>query len=229
MENDTTKSLMKNLEYFKYKRNVVEVFRNCIEYVALRVAKHVDIELDKDLIEKFDNVFVNYNEDERKMADNVCKDISILLSEFAVKYDDYLGNIYMQVIKENSKPQLGQFFTPYHVSQLMSKLSLSDVTNSKKRPIVINEPCCGSGGMCVACLETLNEQNINYATDALIYANDIDETCVYMTYLQLCFCGAAAVVEQKDTLTQKKTKELKTLGYYIQRQYYKMQNNADME
>ena len=61
MENDTTKSLMKNLEYFKYKRNVVEVFRNCIEYVALRVAKHVDIELDKDLIEKFDNVFVNYN------------------------------------------------------------------------------------------------------------------------------------------------------------------------
>ena len=83
--------------------------------------------------------------------------------------------------------------------------------------------------MCVACLETLNEQNINYATDALIYANDIDETCVYMTYLQLCFCGAAAVVEQKDTLTQKKTKELKTLGYYIQRQYYKMQNNADME
>ena len=50
---------------------------------------------------------------------------------------------------------------------------------------------------------------------AIIYANDIDIICVQMTYLQLSYMGASAIIEHKNTLTQEKWNEYRTLAYLI--------------
>ena len=230
MKDDLIKSIIKKLEYFKYGKGAIEVYRDCIEHMALNLAISTDTELDNSLRERYEEIFKNYSNEDKQKAKEICVDITYLLAEFENNYCDYLGELYMRVISEYGKPRLNQYFTPYHVSHLMAEMTLDMGNNNSKKPITINEPCCGSGGMCVACLDVLNNKNINYLTDALIIANDIDETCVYMTYLQLSFCGAAAIIEQKDTLTQKKFKELKTLGYYLQKEYYiTHQNNTTME
>lgn len=232
MKDDLIKSIVKQLDHFKYGKGAIEVFRDCIEHLALNLALSCDVELESSLRERYKDIFAQYTEKDKELALVICYDISNLLACFKNKYEDYLGELYMKIIDEYSKPQLGQFFTPYHVSHLMAELNLDNIIDekSKKNLIRINEPCCGSGGMCVACIDVLNSKKINYLTNAIIYANDIDETCAYMTYLQLSFCGASAVVEQKDTITQERYKTLKTLGYYIQKQYYReKQNDTDME
>lgn len=231
MKENLIKSIVKQLDHFKYGKGAIEVYRDCIEYLALNIALKCDEELETSLKARYKDIFAKYTEEDRQKANEICKDIADLLACFKEKYEDYLGELYMAIIDEYGKPKLGQFFTPYHISHFMAKLNFDNLdVKSMKNIVKINEPCCGSGGMCVACLDVLNGKGVNYLTDTIVYANDIDETCVYMTYLQLSFCGASAIVEQKDTLTQKRYKTLKTLGYYIQKQYYSdKQNDTDME
>ncbi len=220
MKEEKIKKTMKSLESFKYKRDVIETFGDCIEFLALKIAIGCDPKIKKENIDRLSHVFDNYDEEDKNHAQIVCDEITDLLLEFENKRDDYLGELYMRIVNEYGKPKLCQFFTPYHVSLLMSKMTL-DYDDKNKKLITIADPCCGSGGLCIAALEVLQERKINYLQKALIVANDVDKTCVYMTYLQLSFAGAAAIVKHQDTLTQETWDTFRTLGYYLQQKQYR--------
>lgn len=65
---------------------------------------------------------------------------------------DHLGEMFQQ-ISAGSKA-LGQFFTPYHVSEMMALMTMSaDVVSQaveKNGHVSAMEPACGAGGMVVA-------------------------------------------------------------------------------
>lgn len=113
------------------------------------------------------------------------------------KYEDYLGSMYMML--ENGSKRTGQFFTPYHISELVAELAAeTEESNGRK---IINEPSCGGGANIIAFLAKKKRENVNFQQEYEIIAQDLDWNCVYMCYVQLSLMGAYARVIQGDTLS----------------------------
>lgn len=118
-------------------------------------------------------------------------------------YKDWLGEFYMNAgIRDKDKQQE---FTPYHLGQLMAELNTAEGwdENKNKEILTINDCCVGGGCLPIAYCEALKKRGFDYQHNALIVANDNDEKCVFMAYIQLSLIGAPARVLWQDTLTQK--------------------------
>lgn len=111
---------------------------------------------------------------------------------------DYLGDIYMR--SGAGSKMTGQFFTPFHVSELCAIIRLKDV--KKDENIKMNEPSTGGGGLILATAKVLCDKGINYQRCLDVVARDLDWNGVYMTYVQLSMIGIKAVVIQGDTLAE---------------------------
>lgn len=114
---------------------------------------------------------------------------------------DFLGEVSSQLNVLN--PKQGQFFTPYHVSRLMAKMALDDVSQliEKQGYITMQEPAAGAGGMVLATADELLEQGLNPMIHMLVHAIDINQLCYYMCFVQLTCKGAAAYVERGNALS----------------------------
>ena len=141
------------------------------------------------------------------------KILGILVNLFNEDIYDYLGEIYMKCQMGNSRT--GQFFTPFNLSELTAKLSIDDLEKIKKSSdiMTLNEPTCGGGGLILAYLKILKDNNINYQKRVKIVAQDLDFRCVYTTYIQLSLVGARAKVIQGDTLAEPNVKEKNCIFY----------------
>ena len=114
---------------------------------------------------------------------------------------DVLGELY-QELNFNDEWK-GQFFTPQPVSDLMGRLAFNDKAYKEKGYITVHEPCCGGGSIIYGFANAMRDAGLNYQKDSLIFANDIDERCVFMTYIQCSLYGIPAIVQQKDELQDK--------------------------
>ena len=134
-------------------------------------------------------------------------------------FHDVLGEIYMESATSNDKS--GQFFTPFSVSQVaaeanITEQSVSEWTDGDPNGVVtLLEPTCGSGGMILAAAQRLQQLNVNYSWQMLAYANDIDERCVAMTYLQCAFLGIPAIITHGNGLTLEYWAEYHTPAYMM--------------
>ncbi len=111
----------------------------------------------------------------------------------------------------------GQFFTPYHVSQLMAEINFAETENKLKEQefITLSDPCCGSAGMIIAFAETMLNKGYNYQNQLFVEVIDIDEMCFMMAYIQLSLYGIPARVMLGDSLAWKFSKVLYTPMYFI--------------
>ena len=111
---------------------------------------------------------------------------------------DVLGEIYMEA--GMGSKYTGQFFTPFHLSELCARLGITDILENEQ--IELCEPSCGGGGMVIAVCKVLLSSGINYQKRLTVVAQDLDWKGVYMTYLQLSLIGCKAIVVQGDTLAE---------------------------
>lgn len=125
---------------------------------------------------------------------------ALLVIAMEKEMKDILGEIYMNL--GLGKKGSGQVFTPFHVAGLMANLMLTEDISPKK-PYTMSEPTCGSGVMVIALAKIMKERGINYIQCLRVVAQDIDQTAVYMTFVQLSLYGIDAVVIQGDALDQK--------------------------
>lgn len=137
--------------------------------------------------------------------------LSVLANALQHKTGDFLG-----AWAEHSGVlygKRGQFFTPYHVSQLMAKIIIGK-PQKRGRPLSINEPACGAGSMVIAAFETLRE--LGYGPrDFYVIAQDIDALCVNMAYIQCTLLGIPAIVRHGDTLLNQIYCEYPTLPFVM--------------
>lgn len=184
------------------------------------------------------NVFVKSEEIEQKYLaitsqyskeeiEIFCKMFGTIVQLYSAKGEvtDVLGDFYM---KENiGSKNLGQFFTPFHISHFMAKCILDEENCrnviKEKGYITLSEPCCGAGGMILATAKVLKEIGINYQQNLLVYAVDISEVCTYMTYIQLALYGIPAKVFCGNTITGEMNFCLKTPFYFMN--YWKFRNS----
>ena len=116
---------------------------------------------------------------------------------------DFLGQMFMNL--NLGSHWKGQFFTPFHVSQMMAQINLPEDTVKKEIEnrgwISVNDPACGAGSMLIAAASVLKKNGINYQQNVAIIANDIDRVAAQMCYIQLSILGCPGYVVVADTLT----------------------------
>ena len=157
--------------------------------------------------ERYLQIIRSYKPDQQKKLAEIFAKVYALLASVVYdngKFNDNLGEIFMRCNLGNKNA--GQFFTPYHISELMARVTIDETLVKEKIAddgiLAINDPCCGGGGMIMAALEVLHDLGVNYARNCFMEATDVDLRCVHMTYLQLALAGVPAIVRHQNTLTR---------------------------
>ena len=217
----TVDEIIKRIDSAAYKVDKHKFISDVFECGAIAISNAVDFTQNKQREERYLQIINAYPKKEQQLLCEVFGMIYLLLS--SVVYDDgvfndYLGDLFMRCNQGNKTA--GQFFTPYHISKFMAKVSIDEgvIKKTKNDGIdTISDPCCGGGGMLIAALDTLkNDYGVNYAQNCFMVGNDIDIRCVHMTYLQLALAGVPAIVYHQDSLTRELWSVWKTPAFILQ-------------
>lgn len=207
MENMSDK-IIKTIQSMIGKYGVYNIFEDWVRMIALAYANQIVFSQKRE--EEYLEIMKRYDDAERS---KFCEMYAWLIEWAEDQMTDMLGYIYMHL--ELGSKAHGQFFTPYHVCQMMARMQKYD-----GKVLKVNEPSCGAGGNIIALAEALKEQGINYQQKMEVVCQDIDTKAVYMTYVQMCLYGIPAIVYQANTLLdpeglQSVTGKLYSTGYLL--------------
>src|SRR5690625_5255418 len=100
------------------KYNLYNIFRDFITLSACTISNSID----KTQFDKREKTYLDtIGKYSRKEADKFAEMLSLMIIGLSgVKKGDFIGELYMSL--ELGNKHSGQFFTPYHVSELMAEL-----------------------------------------------------------------------------------------------------------
>lgn len=154
-----------------------------------------------------------------KYDDNAIKEfdkcVNIMVDELTLSHQDFLGTVFMEL--DMGSKYKGQFFTPYHISALMAKMTIGEVATklNDEQYFSCCDPACGAGAMLIAVIEAAKEEKLNPSTNIYIEAIDIDKLACLMCYIQLSLYGVAAKVIHGDSLAWKHFDSWYTPVYFL--------------
>ena len=131
---------------------------------------------------------------DKRAVDKAAEISGLLIKAFCHDYCiwDYLGEVYIQIGSLSKSKAFGQFFTPFHICEMMAKMQFGDIkqliakAKKENRKITVDEPCVGSGAMLLACKKVIIEEAGLAGLDYFeFYGTDIDVTCVKMCKIQM--------------------------------------------
>ena len=180
------------------KYNPYQIFRDWCEMYAIAIQNACTLhhnDLWKLREDTYTALWNKYDEPEHDAIAEMTALYSIALEE---EMSDILGQIFME--SGAGSASAGQFFTPFHVSEMVADLGTPDEILDE--PIIkMTEPSIGSGGMVIATAKYLKNKGINYQKRLKVVGQDLDWLAVYMSYIQLSLLGIDAVIVQGDTLS----------------------------
>lgn len=195
--NNNVEKIISNINSLSGEYTQHQVFTDWVCLMALSIANSCTMFHDaeyKARETKWHQVANKYHDKLDKFSENT----ALLALEFEEKPRDVLGEIYMS--GGLGSKQTGQFFTPYHLSELVARTAFDSMAPCSDGKYHANEPSCGAGGMIIALAMEMKRRGINYQKELEVVAQDLDWNCVHMCYVQLSLMGISAVVEQGDTL-----------------------------
>lgn len=217
----TVEEIIKDFQRAATAYSAGKIFEDVIACGALAISNAVDFTKYDEREKRYKEIMSGYRtEQQRKLPELFAKVFALLSS---VVYDDgtfndYLGEIFMRLNLASDKS--GQVFTPFNVSRMMARMIIGDGTAEKANRddeiLTICDPCCGSGAMSLAAIETLQSRGVNYARNVFIECSDIDIRCVQMAYLQLSLAGVPAIIKHQNTLTMETWDVWKTPAFVMQ-------------
>lgn len=196
---EAEKNILKRIERLAGKYNPYNIFNDWITMLGLSIANactaiHGKVYNERE--EWYMSIMNKYTKDE---FDAFAEMTAYLVESLEEEMTDVLGGVFM--LSGAGNDRLGQFFTPFHLSELNAKIALDkmDLTEEKLK---INEPSSGGGGMIIATAKVLKDNGINYQKKMEVVAQDLDWLGVFMSYVQFSFLGINAIVAQGDTLME---------------------------
>lgn len=196
---DQAKKIGETIRRFSGRYSPHSVFSDWIQCCALSIANtvapvHGDIWQERE--DSYVNTMKKYELEERVAFSDM---FWLLTESMETEISDTLGEIYMTL--EMGSNVTGQFFTPFHLSELIAKMAIPESIQSNPDEVTtLNEPACGSGGMIIAMAKGMQDRGINYQKRLRVVAQDIDWRCVHMCYVQLSLLGIRGLVVQGSTL-----------------------------
>lgn len=191
------KDIIKAINSIAGKYSAYEVFSDWIRCASLSISNSCQWNHDKvwqDREKMYLDTIRKYTKEEAQLFVEMLG----MLVETLEEPSDVLGQVYME--SGMGSKAAGQFFTPYHLSELCAELSLQEP--DEDGIYRINEPSCGGGGMIIAAASALKKKGIDYQRKMHVIAQDLDWKGVYMCYLQLSLLGINAVCVQGNTLSE---------------------------
>lgn len=146
-----------------------------------------------------------------------------LLEAHEMPYD-VLGYMYMAHGYGNEN--LGQFFTPPEISDLMADITIDvEAAINSQGYFTATDPACGSGTMMLSCVKKVILSKHNPLYTLYIEAVDLDGMVARMCYLQLTLWGCPAKVIIGNSLTLDFSTEMYTPAYYLGNWDYKLKKD----
>jgi type I restriction-modification system DNA methylase subunit len=199
---DSKKEIINIINGMAGKYSGYEIFTDWIRCLALSIAQSTHMIRNKawqDREQLYLDTVRKYSSDDLEKFGELTARLIEALEEGP---DDILGKVYMEA--GMGSKFAGQFFTPFHLSELCAMCGLQEQIEAYKsgeiEKITVNEPSCGGGAMIIAAAKILKDNGINYQKAMDVVAQDLDWKGVYMCYVQLSLLGISAICVQGDTL-----------------------------
>lgn len=219
---DEYKNFYKLLEFSNGKYSAISVFRDFVAMYAISIKNMLIYEQDDE--DFYLSITKKYNKEELKIfIDLITELIRIYIKKDRI--EDVLGEIYSQI--QGTYKSLDQFFTPVHVADLMAKITMSKEEIEGKEIITINDSACGSGTLLLAAANLIESYNNNDFSKIFIVGQDIDFTCICMSYIQASFFNIPAKFILGNSLTNECRKVLYTPAYFVNKKIYEKLKNKE--
>ena len=139
---------------------------------------------------------------------------------------DFLGKMFMRLDLGNRS--VGQFFTPYHVCELMAEVAATNALEKIEQYgyISINDPCCGAGATLIAGVHVIRKQldhcdpPKNSQHHILVVAQDVDEIVGLMCYIQISLLGLAGFIKIGNSITDPMSTDDSSEKYWYTPMYF---------
>jgi type I restriction-modification system DNA methylase subunit len=210
-----TQDFLDILDKIKPSKHRYEVFSDWL--ILASAALYAPWKKDKSVEEEYLQIAKLYNASE---LDKLVQLFVITVKALERNDRDFLGEVF--ALGELSNERNGQYFTPFDISRVMAEVVIGKIKCEKSHVIRINDPCCGAGGMLIACTLVLKERGINYQKDVLFVGTDIDHRCARMCYIQLSLLAAPAIIICGNTITSEIFWQRETMWYHISEMDYRL-------
>jgi len=208
MTTDYKKDFIKCLKSVEYSRHDWDIFADFLDMASLSIAnvflKNPDYE------KEYLQTVGRYKKGSADRFPELLEILTLALEQNP--WQDFLGTVYQEISANNK--HLGQFFTPFHVSEMMAQCSLypDDIGKiiNEQGYFTMSEPCSGAGGMIIACAKAVQEYGFNPQQAMYFDAVDLDKKCFAMTYIQTSLLGLAGCVHWGNSISLKMFREYST-------------------
>ena len=216
------KEFLKAFHQLTYRHRPWDVWRDFIIMFACSLSNPMDKSHYEEREKRYLKIIKKYNKQEQKLFPELAAYVVMALEDNPEQ--DFLGSVFMELNLGNKSTS--QFFTPYHICELMAKVTEEDVAAivKEKGYITINDPCCGAGATLIAAVNEARKQlekvNLNFQNHVLVAAQDIDETVALMCYIQLSLLGVAAYIKVGNSLTEPMSTDDNGENYWFTMMYF---------
>ena len=202
--NEREKDFLKLFDQLTYSRSAWQVWEDLMTVMACSICNAVDRR--KEPFERREKQY------ERAIKDLGGVDIPaqmfgmITMALEENPNQDFLGRLYMNL--NLGSHWHGQFFTPYHVCELMARMQIGEGCRAEideKGYISVCDPCVGAGAMLIAAATAFRECKVNYHTSALFIGQDVDPVVAKMAYIQISLLGCPGYITVGNSLTNPQT------------------------
>lgn len=195
-----------------------EVFQDFLAISSISISNCVDWGPQKEREKEYLQIINKYPPEEQSKLAEI---FAVLVAELehASQTDgpyDVLGEVFHGLELHNKYH--GQFFTPFHICEMMGRMTVGDKTDKaiqEQGYISLCEPCVGAGGMVLGFANAMQKSNLNYQTELCVTACDIDIKCVHMAYLQLSLFGIPATIIHGNSLSMEQWSVWHTPAYML--------------
>lgn len=148
-KNDARKEFMDSFRKLTYRHRAWDIWRDFVIMFACSLSNPVDKDHYDEREARYMRIIRKYNKQEQAIFPELAAQTVLALEEN--QEQDFLGSIFMELNLGNESG--GQFFTPYHICELMAEIALSDDVVrqvNEQGYITIHDPCCGAGATLIA-------------------------------------------------------------------------------
>ncbi len=177
-----------------------------LAFCALAKGQALSNEKAEELEARYMAVVARYKDNDLDIIRNVFPKLMgmIQLALMPGSQTDFLGELYHELELHNKN--LGQFFTPFHLSQLCARFSIQEfilrLKSGEKKWFTMSEPAAGAGGMILAAAHEIEAVGIDFSKALWVEAIDLSDMAFKMCYIQLSMRGVAGVVRRGNSLSR---------------------------
>ncbi len=223
-KNDWEDKFLKSFQKLTYRHRAWDVWRDYILLHACSISNVLDKENYDQREKRYLKIIHQYSKEEQAIFPELAAYTTMALDQ--EQEQDFLGKMFMRLDLGNRST--GQFFTPYHVCELMVEITMDNVEEEVKHKgyVSVNDPCCGAGATLIAGVQAIRKKlekcdpPMNYQNHVLVIAQDIDEIVALMCYVQLSLLGVAGYIKVGNSIVDPITIGEKTDKYWFTPMYF---------